>query len=433
MSITNGTKITPPVGVSDVRKVLGESSNDVGTLCTSNKICRYSRKKPYAFGTMIPLTDAQRITANYGMTPVYIPSYTTPTSNLGIAPWGQWRLPATDEWKRLTDFDGYIHNSKRLVTAVRIYSTAGEQYTTPIYSDNTDRQEGLIGEVDLSDTEGLRFEDFKLNDGTNIGNLYLTLLLLSQDAGGLGTWVAQSDRPIRQYSNDTARVYMFTTRIDRSALRTLGANFVAIGLGSKIKINEDYTSEAFATSGFLLSMDMWADSLKQVVYNDDTVEAGSGGAGGPEIVIYVDFYGSFNYTPPLGFSFRSYQNGTAYVDIGSRANNLVTWRIIPTGYDLPKYANLYVDVELSATNGNAQNTQSFLVPRIASGNGILVIDNSSFQLDTSQFVGRGTITTKVTFRMGAENNTSTHRYRFFDADNPNAALSVTYDGASFDL
>lgn len=99
MSVENGTKITAPVNIQDVSRMLGEVALDVGALCTSDKICKYSRFKPYAFGNMLPLTDAQRKSANYGMTPKFIKIITAPTDDMGIAPWEQWIKPSEDGWK----------------------------------------------------------------------------------------------------------------------------------------------------------------------------------------------------------------------------------------------------------------------------------------------------------------------------------------------
>ena len=45
MSIVNGT-ITPPVSIDDVKSILGESSNDLATLCKSSKINMWAKYKP---------------------------------------------------------------------------------------------------------------------------------------------------------------------------------------------------------------------------------------------------------------------------------------------------------------------------------------------------------------------------------------------------
>lgn len=435
MSVENGTKITAPVNIQDVSRMLGEVALDVGALCTSDKICKYSRFKPYAFGNMLPLTDAQRKSANYGMTPKFIKIITAPTDDMGIAPWEQWIKPSEDGWKRLSDFNGYTHNAKKSVTSVNIHSTAGEQYTTPIYSDGTAREEGLIGEVGIENVPGLRFEDFTISN-QNIGDMYLTIVLMSQDAGGVGIWVAQSDMPMREYANETARVYMWTTRINRDALRQLGSNFIILGLYKKLTINDDYTVNADGpvfSPGEIASLDMWADSLQQMVFNEETVQAGSGGAGGEAVILYVDFYGRFNYSPPLSFSVTPYSDGGALLQVGSRTANLVTWTSITDNHELPESVNLYIDTKLTAENGNVQVEQSFKIPREPNGDDIIVIDNNEFQLDTVPLRGYGEVSVDVTFHIAADNNTGTTRYRFFDADVPNKALSATYSGGTINL
>ena len=45
MSVSNG-KIIAPVSIEDVKTVLGESSNDLATLCKSENINIWSKYKP---------------------------------------------------------------------------------------------------------------------------------------------------------------------------------------------------------------------------------------------------------------------------------------------------------------------------------------------------------------------------------------------------
>ena len=67
MSVNNG-KITPPISIDDVKSVLGESSNDLATLCKSTKINMWSKVKPMSYsGAMFDMTDEQRKSVNYGI------------------------------------------------------------------------------------------------------------------------------------------------------------------------------------------------------------------------------------------------------------------------------------------------------------------------------------------------------------------------------
>lgn len=46
MAIQNGNKIVAPIGIADVKQVLGASSNDLGTLCTHQNINKWAQHKP---------------------------------------------------------------------------------------------------------------------------------------------------------------------------------------------------------------------------------------------------------------------------------------------------------------------------------------------------------------------------------------------------
>lgn len=90
-----------------VRNKLGESTNDVGTLCTSPKINMWSRRKPFRDSrTVIPVNQVgQDADGNWGLT---IPSYDNTDTKL----W-EYNKPIDSIWpKRLGDFRGYYHNAK---------------------------------------------------------------------------------------------------------------------------------------------------------------------------------------------------------------------------------------------------------------------------------------------------------------------------------
>ena len=57
MSVNNG-KITPPISIDDVKSVLGESSNDLATLCKSAKINKWSPHKPVHSSKLFDLNAA---------------------------------------------------------------------------------------------------------------------------------------------------------------------------------------------------------------------------------------------------------------------------------------------------------------------------------------------------------------------------------------
>ena len=76
MSIVNNTIIRPPVSIYDVRKILGNLSVDLGTLCLGPTINKWAKYKPVKHNGLGLLTDQQRKLVNYGIT--NIPVWTGP-------------------------------------------------------------------------------------------------------------------------------------------------------------------------------------------------------------------------------------------------------------------------------------------------------------------------------------------------------------------
>lgn len=124
MSVSNGI-IIAPVSIDDVNNVLGHGSTDLGTLCNSLKIAKYSKKKPVVYNSASEITDAQRKEANYGfssnmpywiriasMATGYMTNNPTPENNAVLLD-DSWTYVKPDgaNWKRLTDFDGYWHGA----------------------------------------------------------------------------------------------------------------------------------------------------------------------------------------------------------------------------------------------------------------------------------------------------------------------------------
>lgn len=425
MSIVNGTKIAAPVGIEDVRRILGISSTDVKTLCTSPKINKYSRYKPYAIGSYATLTDEELTDVNYDMTPKYIRLVDYVAADLGIAPWGQASGIGTSNFGRLSDFDGYDHASVKSVNNVRIYSTAGENYTKPIYTDGTQRREGLIGEVDIQFTNGLIFDDFVMSIGNakqKIGDYYLTLLLTSQDIGSGTFWIAQDIRPIKEYNGRKAMVTMYTTNIPRNDLDGLGPNFVAVGLCPKMTISDSYQVNDSSIPS-IVSLDIWADNFKHIVYNEDTVMAGTGGAGGQPIVHYVYFVGRFTYTPPLRYGFTVQSDGRAIFQVEGRTAALVTWTSFPDNADLvTANVQLLVDITIRTNSGGVVSS-TFSVPLERDPNQLYCLDGGSFLIDTRALHGAATAT--VRFYLESGNVGNGYVYYFRDADNQDLSLQST--------
>lgn len=136
MSYSNG-KITVPVSISDVKTVLGESSNDLATLCKSSKINMWARFKPTVYPAPFPSDWYKAGDGNYGIT---IPVYTSikdlyaayhisgDTSHRNGYTYNQPYGGSVSPY-RLGDFRGYRHNSQPPIggftTNTRVVTNAG--------------------------------------------------------------------------------------------------------------------------------------------------------------------------------------------------------------------------------------------------------------------------------------------------------------------
>ena len=109
MPTSNGI-ISAPISIDDVNNTLGHGSTDLGTLCTSNKINKWSRYKPISVQQVAELTESQWKNYNYGWV---IPSYSTrPEVWQAYVNGNGWSYSKPSSYFRLTDFIKYNHNSK---------------------------------------------------------------------------------------------------------------------------------------------------------------------------------------------------------------------------------------------------------------------------------------------------------------------------------
>lgn len=102
MGHSNGI-ITVPISIEDVRQTLGDASYDLGTLCLSNNVNRYSFIKPVEEDTPADIQFTNERYINSLIPVKYIAGDSAPPSYIYY-----YRKPYS--WYRLDDFIGYIHN-----------------------------------------------------------------------------------------------------------------------------------------------------------------------------------------------------------------------------------------------------------------------------------------------------------------------------------
>lgn len=113
MPINNGI-VTAPVNTQDVARALAVNSNDVGTLCSSEKINPFAKYKATRYETLIPNPNVWKSkSGNCGILIPKITDYTKePNKWIYEFPRG-----GIEEPFRLTDFEKYNHNSTPFLSA----------------------------------------------------------------------------------------------------------------------------------------------------------------------------------------------------------------------------------------------------------------------------------------------------------------------------
>ena len=105
----NNKPLTEPIGINDVRLILGENTTVIDSLCRSDSINTKSFHKPMKFETPRELTLAEKysIDAGYDLTAVQKDTLAQVAELYANGKTLNWEVTAPDVWFRLTDFIGY--------------------------------------------------------------------------------------------------------------------------------------------------------------------------------------------------------------------------------------------------------------------------------------------------------------------------------------
>lgn len=159
MSVSNG-KITAPVSIEDIKTVLGESSNDLATLCKSNNINMWSKKKPVRLYKTFPDINSTWYRADDDDLGIQINKGAD--TNLGTLyagasfvykkPQGGYLQPF-----RMSDFIGYNHNAKPFLYCENLGSVAVvDAFTGETSTNILDIKKGDIDLYDFSENNVMR-------------------------------------------------------------------------------------------------------------------------------------------------------------------------------------------------------------------------------------------------------------------------------------
>lgn len=112
----SGGHISKPISVEDVASVLGVNSTDIGTLCRSTKINKWSKYKPIRNNTNFGiLNESEFKEANYGFN---IPRYSSAITLKNSLASAGWIYQYANGIYRLTDFNNYSHRAPKILPSL---------------------------------------------------------------------------------------------------------------------------------------------------------------------------------------------------------------------------------------------------------------------------------------------------------------------------
>lgn len=192
MAHSNG-RITAPVNTDDVKDTIGEFSHDVGTLCLSNKINRWSKYKPVEYPSPDSATNYWQGTDGKNGLHIDMNADNTFTNDFvrNFYNTDNWSYVHPQGFLRLTDFDGYNHNcipfiasrSKGQPIEKVLGGTGGSGVVTVDVGVDFPRDFDNDG-IPLDLTGNLTIDDFNLKDEGNasycLKDGYLSAILAFQ-------------------------------------------------------------------------------------------------------------------------------------------------------------------------------------------------------------------------------------------------------------
>lgn len=160
MSHTNNT-ISAPVAIDDVKSVLGESSNDVGTLCKSTNINMWSKKKPVRLSNPFPDINGTWYRADDDDLGIQINKGAN--TNLGTLYAGAsfvYKRPGggSSQPYRMSDFIGYNHDAKPFLYCESLGSVVTiDAFTGEVSTNILNIQKGDISLYDFSENNKMHY------------------------------------------------------------------------------------------------------------------------------------------------------------------------------------------------------------------------------------------------------------------------------------
>lgn len=251
---------TTNISTTLVANTIGVGSNDVGTLCTSNKINKWSKWKPVRYNTLTGITSEQLSFTNYGLNVITYTSFNNLIDAVrgSLNTWNYLQprgMLTHSEPFRIGDFRNYSHD-----VINPVHQDIVPSVDNPVYKDIYNILDcGLI--IEPSTTTQISLSD--INVSNYLSNCYFAVALLKQGATYTGNWLSTStvlgsattvnvDVPINNLSAGTYQLFYFFIDVAKPTISSEIASTWYIPLELPIKTvviaNTSYTVALTGTS-----------------------------------------------------------------------------------------------------------------------------------------------------------------------------------------
>lgn len=288
-----------PVDFEAVRAELGESEADDVALCTSAKINRKAKYKPYRIDTFRDITDTDRtgmhvqLTAAEGGGTVKAPYGLVPrgfAANGGFGamtmlPWlDKWandcKPRAGVDWCRITDFAGYNQKAGSFIHDVKLYTNNPKNPSVPMGPATASEPVGYIyADITVSPMEGgITLADFSSIESMS-GLRYTLLFGHSEGNDPFDSTVYAAQAEVSASYSGLVKLRIDVTQSVRNQI--IGAaggndawNVAMVCLAPPLTLKSG-TQEVTGSIDFskLVSLDMWGDGFVSVLYNTDVARS----------------------------------------------------------------------------------------------------------------------------------------------------------------
>lgn len=285
-----------PVDFEPTRAELGESIADDVKMCTSPKINRKAKYKPYRIDTFRDITDADRngleaqltsaegggkVDAPYGLVPRGFAA-NGGYDKMTMLPWldkwssGDLQPRAGVDWSRITDFAGYNQKAGSFIHDVKLYTNNPKNSSVPMGPATASEPVGYIyADITVSPTEGgITLADF--SSLTYMSGLRYTLLFgHSEGNDPFDSTVYAAQAEVSASYSGLVKLRIDVTQSVRNQIFLAAGgndawNVAMVCLAPPLTL-ESGTQKVTGSIDLskLVSLDMWGDGFVSVLFNTD--------------------------------------------------------------------------------------------------------------------------------------------------------------------